>query len=106
MKDEDTNYTTDEIAMGAAGLLATGEEYWLASRNVNSYSSYCNFYVRNVNASGGLSSNILCAVYSDGNAGGISYEFGLRPCISLRSDIKVIGGGDGSEEAQAYELGI
>ena len=107
MKDTDRNYVTDRTAMQAVGgnMWATGEAYWLASRNVESRSSYCNFYVRGVNTSGDLSST-LCYVNSGGNAYGDSSEYGLRPCISLRSDIKVIGGGDGSEEAQAYELGI
>ena len=87
-------------------MWATGEAYWLASCSVDSRSSYCDFVVRYVNASGGLDGNRLCNVYSDGTTRGYSNEHGLRPCISLRSDIKVIGGGDGSEEAQAYELGI
>ena len=106
MKNTDTNYTTDQTAMKAVGgdMWTTGEMYWLASRIVNSSSSNCFFDVRGVNTSGGLSSNSLCGVYSDGDAYGYSSENGLRPCISLRSDIKVTGG-DGSEETP-YELGI
>ena len=105
-KWEDTNYETDQTAMDAAGLWTTGEYYWLASRYVYSYSSDCYFNVRRVNTSGGLDYNNLCFVHSGGSTSGTSNEGGLRPCISLKSDIKVIGGGDGSEEAQAYELGI
>ena len=110
MKDKDTNYETDYNTMealeesGVPNILATGEYYWLASRDVSSYSSYCNFGVRCVNSSGDLRSDNLCNVNSDGNAYGNSRERGLRPCISLKSDIKVTGG-DG-KEATPYELGI
>ena len=108
MKDADINYTTDRTAMQAVGgdMWATGENYWSASRNVISYSSLCYFSVHYVYTSGVLISTTLCTVRSDGNASGDTGENGLRPCIFLRSDVKVIGGGDGSEESQAYELGI
>ncbi len=41
----DTNYITDQTARQSAGVWTTGEWYWLASRNVNSSSSVCNFNV-------------------------------------------------------------
>ena len=107
MKDADTNCEADRTAMQAVGgdMWTTGENYWLASRDVYSTSSDCYFRVRCVYTSVGLSNYRLCAVFSDGSTDDRSNELGLRPCISLRSDIKVTGG-DGSEEAQAYELGI
>ena len=110
MKDTDTNYETDYNTMealeesGVPNILATGEYYWLASRNVASYSADCNFCVRNVITSGRLGNHYLCYVLSGGSANGRSNGSGLRPCISLKSDIKVTGG-DGSE-ATPYELGI
>ena len=52
-----------------------------------------------------LSKSNVCIVYSDGGANGSAREHGLRPCISLKSDIKVTGG-DGEGEETAYELGI
>ena len=108
MKDTDTNYVTDRTAMKAIGgdMWITGEYYWLASRLVfSSSSSSCDFLVRIEADSGGLNNYYaLCYVYSSGDSGGYSREYGLRPCISLRSDIKVTGG-DGSEETP-YELGI
>ncbi len=102
----DTNYETDRTAMQAIGedMWTTGEYYWLASRDVISDSYSCDFRVRYVRTSGGLNNNGLCHVNSDGYTNGLSYGNGLRPCISLRSDIKVTGG-DGSEETP-YELGI
>ncbi len=105
MKDADENYTTDQTAMQATNTWTTGEEYWLASRRVTSYSSYCYFYVRYVHTSGSWSGSSLCLVYSYGDTRSASYEDGLRPCISLKSDIKVVAG-DGSSEETAYELGI
>ena len=110
MKDKDTNYETDYNTMealeesGVPNILATGEYYWLASRFVNSSSSRCDFYVRRVYASGDWNYYRLCYVTSGGRTFGRSGENGLRPCISLKSDIKVTGG-DG-KEATPYELGI
>ncbi len=107
MKDEDTNHTADQTAMEAIGedIWTTGKTYWLASRSVNSNSSDCNFAVRYVSASGGLYYSLLCSVYSVGGTYGFANVIGLRPCISLKSDIKVTGG-DGEGEETAYELGI
>ena len=50
----------------------------------------------------------LCGMWSDGGVRGVSYSFtnGLRPCISLKSDIIKITGGDGLSEATAYTIGL
>ncbi len=110
-KGTDTNYKTDYDTMeglhvsGVSNILTTGEEYWFASRGVNSSSSRFNFVVRYVPTSGSLSFDTLCYMQSNGYTRSDSFVYGLRPCISLRSDVKVIGGGDGSE-ATPYELGI
>ncbi len=101
----DENYTTDQTAMQAANILTTKEVYWLASRTLSSYSPGFNFNVRYVYTSGDLYNYFLCGVESDGRTYSYSYERGFRPCISLKSDIKVVAG-DGSSEETAYELGI
>ena len=109
----DTNYETYRDTMvtledsGVEGMFTTGENYWLASHLVGlaSTSSSWAFFVRRVDASGSLSRNDLCSVYSDGGAYVILRKNGLRPCISLNPNIKVIGG-DGKEAGTAYELGI
>ncbi len=108
MKEADTNYEADQTAMKTAGIYITGEYYWLASRNVDSIFSKYNFSIGYVDSSDDFYKHYynLCSLDSDGNTNGYSHGIGLRPCISLRSDVKVIGGGDGSSEAQAYELGI
>jgi len=102
-KNTDTNYTTDQTQMTNANIWTTGENYWIASRNVISNSSYCYFYVRDVGSIGDLSNSNLCNVRSYGRAYGVSSSNGLRPCFSLRSDIKITGG-DGKEEATAYTM--
>ena len=105
----DTNYTTDQTAMESANIWTTEEIYWLASNFVDSKSSYCYFGVRAVDASGNSSGNMygssMCHVNSIGNTNGYETLYGLRPCISLKSNVKIVGG-DGSSEATAYELGI
>jgi len=53
-KNTDTNYTTDETQMKSAEIWTIGEDYWIASRYVYSYSSDCSVFVRNVSSSGGL----------------------------------------------------
>ncbi len=105
MKDADTNYTTDETAMRAANIWTTGVTYWLASRYVSSDSTYYFFDVRRVISVGNLSSRDLCYVGYGGYTDSYSDEHGLRPCISLKSDIKIVAG-DGKSAGTAYELGI
>ena len=106
-KWSDTNHETDYNTMealedsGAIEILETGEYYWLASRRVVSGT----FYMWNVMTGGTLYSRYLCYVNSEGNQRGITGKLGLRPCISLKSDIKVIAG-DGKEAGTAYELGM
>ncbi len=105
-KITEKNYTTDQTEMQANNIWTTGEAYWLASRAVGSYSSICSFFVRFVNTSGNLYYyDSLCYVNSDGSADGNALDWGLRPVISLKSDVKVVAG-DGSSEATAYELGV
>jgi len=102
-KNKDTNYTTDQTQMTNTNIWATGEKYWIASRNVTLSSSYCHFYVRCVTIGGDLNNVGLCDVYSDGHTYGRPYSLGLRPCFSLRSDIKITGG-DGQSEATSYTM--
>ena len=107
MKDVDTNYIADKEAMERAEVFTTGEGYWLASRSIVSVSSACSFYVLQVQANEGFEINYnLCYVDSAGRPSGYCREYGLRPCISLNPNVKVVGGGDGSLETEAYELGI
>ncbi len=98
MKDEDTNYKTDKAQLEKLNIWTTGEYYWLASRSVFSISSACNFYGRIVIPGGSLDSRYVCYVKGDGDADGYSGARGLRPCFSLKSDIKITGGNGTSDE--------
>ena len=97
MKGADTNYTTDQTQMKSLNIWKTGENYWLASRDVSSNSSLCGFIGRLVNTDGSLGSSFLCFVHSSGNPKGGSNALGLRPCFSLKSDIKITGGNGTSD---------
>ncbi len=97
MKETDTNYETDQTQMKNLNIWTTGESYWMASRSVGSRSSYCYFLVRGVDTGGYLFSYHLCFVRSGGDTYGYSYSYGLRPCFSLKSDIKITGGNGTSD---------
>ncbi len=105
LKDTDTNYKTDYDQMGTLGIRNIGKSYWLASRSVDSGSNDSYFCVRYVASSGGLTSRNLCYVTSSGSASAHSRSYGLRPCFTLKSGIKVTGG-DGTSAGTAYTLGV
>ncbi len=104
-KVTDENYITDQMTMEALGLWRTDENYWLASHHVNLDTDDLTFFVNGVDSSGNVFLAHMCGAYPSGSTVTGSYKFGLRPCISLKFDVKVIAG-DGKTEATAYELGI
>ncbi len=95
--DTDENYITDKNQMEKYNLWNIGKDYWLASRVVNVGLSNCNFTVRVMYATENLNYYGLCLIYNIGSPIGFPYNFGFRPCISLRTDIKIIGGDGGKE---------
>lgn len=102
-KETDMNYVADQTQMQNFRLCTTGQNYWLASRNVYSSSSDGTFNVRHIDTGGTLQANYLCGVnYNNYNAGNPA-ENGLRPCFLLKSDIQITGG-DGKTEATAYTI--
>ena len=102
-KGRDENYITDKEQMEALNICATGQWYWLASRDVDSNSFNCYFYVNAMNTTGNLHACWLCNVYNTEATDSIPNLGGLRPCILLRSDIKITGG-DGKGPNTAYTL--
>ena len=101
----DTNYTIDKTALEEANIWKTGQVYWLASREY-SKSSSVNFSMYNVNTSGSLNTYYMCGVnWSNSGTWGYPRTSGLRPCISLKSNIIKITGGDGTSEGTAYTIG-
>lgn len=100
-KGDDYNRGVDFYYMKAFDLLAIGENYWGASRYVNSSPTYCNIAVHYVTDG---TWEALGYIDNRGNAIGYSLTNGLRPCILLRKDIKIIEG-DGKSEETAYVIG-
>ena len=103
-RDTDTNYTTDYNKMTSLEIAGSNDDYWLASRNVISYASHSYFSVHAVNSNGPLGSDILCDVRYNGGTYSYSYGYGLRPCFTLKSGIKVTGGS--GTESSPYTLGV
>ena len=117
-KGEDTNYITDWNQMGSLGtsnenIQNINDWYWLASRNAyieeRNGRQHCIFGMRCILADGSLSFASDCYLNEESaTADNETYSsaFGLRPCFSLKPNIKVIteGGKDGTTEAKAYTL--
>ncbi len=101
----DMNYVIDKTVLEETKILKTGEDYWLASRDIYSVSPDVYFLIRIVVASGNLANDAMCRVHAGGAAVGNVTKYGLRPCISLKSDIIRITGGDGLSENTAYVIG-
>lgn len=106
LKDEDTNYITDESQMKSANLWNTGETYWLASRKLytTAPTTWCNFCIRLVNNDATLGEGHLLGIGGD-KFPYLSNPIGFRPCMLLKSNAIKITGGDGKSEITAYTLG-
>ena len=100
----DNNYSTDWNQMGKLGIRKSNNHFWLASREVISGSNGINFGVRYSSGGGGVSTQNLCYIYSDGTGDALkSSSHGLRPVMTLKSTVKVIGGNGTS--SSPYKLG-
>lgn len=105
--DGDANYETDKVQMEAEGVnvLKTGEDYWLASRLVTSREGNCYFCVRSVSAMGSVLRNDFSVLWPSSVDLDGPFRIGLRPCISLKSNIIKITSGDGKSADTAYVIG-
>ena len=88
------NYIVDYNKLNSLGIrtitnTTNGSYYWLASRNVVAFSFITNFAVRYVNSSGTLINYSLCSVDSSGSPDSNRPALGLRPVITLKSNIKI-----------------
>ena len=107
LKDTDTNYETDYNQMESLEINDIADEYWLASRRVNSFSNFSDFWVRFVYPDGRVGNCTFCHVLSDGDTGCTGADLnsnGLRPVFTLKSGIKVTGGN--GESGTPYTLGL
>ena len=101
-KVSDDNYELDYNAMKAARIENIEKYYWLASRNVASDSNDAKFSIWYVNTNGINDKCTLWKMSSDGTMVPNYVMSGLRPVITLYSDIKT-NTGNGSIES-AFEL--
>lgn len=104
--DSDDNYISDFDVLRINQIFCANEDFWYASRYVMRSDPYyfCIHYMLN---SGSHMWDWLCTVNtSKGTTQARCISHGLRPCISLKSNIIKITGGDGKTEETAYTLGI
>ena len=100
-----THHTSDVNAVKSFSNTAEGKKLadysWLASRDVDAYSSTSYFYVRRVSSSGALRSYYLYNVNSDGSENTTSGSHALAPIVSLESGVKIntSTAGNGSEDS-------
>ena len=93
-KSTDNNYGTDFEQMKNLARLSTDnmQNYWLASRFVDEYSSRVNFKMRFIYDIGICYDYDLWGVDESGAYGSISSKL-LRPVVTLKSDISFSGSG-------------
>lgn len=86
--ETEVNGSTKAYTLLFANTSSSDTYYWLSSQFVSTRAGFCNFGIRNV-GNGFVSGSRLC--YSDGSA--YSGSFGVRPVVSLKSNIKVASDG-------------
>lgn len=104
----DTNWKFDYEAMEANIRFTEEKDYWFASRAYKDNTEEDIFYIGirfMYYTTQAINSHSLCSSTIDGKLYGRTWTLGFRPCIKLRTDIKIISG-DGASENTAYELGI
>lgn len=99
LKNTDENYKTDRAQMEANNLLITGEYYWLASRIVHTASPNFNLSINVVGSGGEELEGCLLQVNNSGFYPHQTASVGIRPCISLKSEVIKIIDGDGTKES-------
>lgn len=81
-------------------------DFWLASRFASVGVNRVDFTVRFMRFGLDVPGTVyICTVSVEGNTNGNMQEFGLHPCISLKSHIIKIISGDGKSADTAYTIG-
>ena len=89
----DTYYLSDQsIISGNDNLKHSSGNVWLASRRLNVYDNRSSFCVFNLNENGVLNSRSIYGQYSNGKTWGDNYAGGVRPVVTLKPGIRIIGG--------------
>ena len=110
--DEDDNYIDDKLQLNMAGVLHSSGDIWLASRMKETGiiwigdkdDSGTNYYVRYMDNAGNIETQRLFAQFNTGVSDYYSKYAGVRPIVSLKSNIKITGG-DGTAE-NPYTISI
>lgn len=98
-KDAVINYETDVTTMVQNKMQFTQDNYWVASRSVDTSSDYgCYFNINIIGVNGQIGGGALCVVTNGGKIGGIEKKFGFRVCIALNTDTITIMEGKGTKE--------
>ena len=95
------NYNKSKVNQEIQNILWTGNDYWLASRCVDTASSSAYFFVRNVYGSG-VHVNNLCYGYNSFLEGNPYRLYAVRPLVSLKSEVIDIDAG--YDETTGWEL--
>ncbi|MBQ7668496.1 MAG: prepilin-type N-terminal cleavage/methylation domain-containing protein [Clostridia bacterium] len=101
----DTYCSSDtNIIHGNDNLKHSSGLVWLASRDLTTDSGTSIFNVRNLETSGSVTSYYLVYAFSNGSISTRSFSRGVRPVITLKSNIKITGGT--GESDNPYTIGI
>ena len=96
-KDYQKDFNAMKLAtnQNVNGIYNISKTYWLASRRVDSGAQAAGFVIRNITSSGDESYGDLWCVYSNNSSYANTYSYGIRPIITLKSNITT-SDGDGS----------
>ena len=101
----DTYYIDDQTIIASNSALQHSSIYvWLASRNTYNNGSFSDFCVRLLDTSGNMGYHGMVKAYPDSSTTTLSSTRGFRPVVTLRGDLRVIGGS--GTQADPYVLGI
>ena len=106
-KNADENYNADYNQMKRLGVLNIGYTYWLASREIDTYSDSTLFNIRSVDASSAIELYNLCEIYTSFTYTSVlsrSHTYGLRPVFTLKDEVKITGGSGTKDDP--YTLGV
>ena len=97
--NQDTIGTIDTASEEYKTLFGVSTFYWLASPYVNTHSSHADFGLRTAFTYGYVSGYSL--YYSHDYT--VTYPIAVRPVVSLKSDISIVGG-EGTQGEGAYQI--
>ena len=92
LKNSDSNYLEDYNQMESIGIRAINKRYLLGSRYAGSGDLGCSFSVRYITEDGAWNTGRIITFWKDGGNDYDEFIMGLRVVITLKPEIKVVGG--------------